>query len=178
MSFRHLWAVIRKELQHILRDRGTFILVLVTPTLVLLLMTYSLAVKIQHVPIALLDYDQSATSREFIHQITAGDDLDLYQNAASMAEIEELLVKGKIKAAIIIGPEFSEDLLAMRGLSLQIIIDGTEPETGGSGEGLRVLARIISCRLKKEARDGSPYINRKRPLKPPENKREKDCDAG
>lgn len=131
MSFRHLWAVIRKELQHILRDRGTFILVLVTPTLVLLLMTYSLAVKIQHVPIALLDYDQSATSREFIHQITAGDDLDLYQNAASMAEIEELLVKGRIKAAIIIGPEFSEDLLAMRGLSLQIIIDGTEPETGG-----------------------------------------------
>ncbi len=131
MSFRHLWAVIRKELQHILRDRGTFILVLVTPTLVLLLMTYSLAVKIQHVPIALLDYDQSATSREFIHQITAGDDLDLYQNATSMAEIEDLLVKGRIKSAIIIGPKFSEDLLAMRGLSLQIIIDGTEPETGG-----------------------------------------------
>ena len=84
MSFRHLWAVIRKELQHILRDRGTFMLVLVTPTLVLLLMTYSLAVKIQHVPIALLDYDQSPTSSQFIHQITAGDDLDLFENATSM----------------------------------------------------------------------------------------------
>jgi len=106
-------------------------LVLVTPTLVLLLMTYSLAVEIQHVPIALLDYDQSPTSREFIHQITAGDDLDLYENATSMEQIEDLLIKGKIKAAIIIGPEFSQDLLAMRGLSLQIIIDGTEPETGG-----------------------------------------------
>jgi len=131
MSIRHLKAVIRKELQHILRDRGTFILVLVTPTLVLLLMTYSLAVKIQHVPIALLDYDQSATSRNFIHQITAGDDLDLYTSASTMDEIEELLTRGKIKAAVIIHPEFSEDLLALRGLSLQIIIDGTEPETGG-----------------------------------------------
>ena len=131
MSIRHLWAVIRKELQHILRDRGTFMLVLVTPTLVLILMTYSLAVKIQHVPIALLDHDQSATSREFIHQITAGEDLDLYSNTDSMEEIEELLTRGKIKAAIIIHPDFSEDLLAMRSLSLQIIIDGTEPETGG-----------------------------------------------
>lgn len=131
MSFRHIWAVVRKELQHILRDRGTFMLVLVTPTLVLLLMTYALAVDIQHVPIALLDHDQSATSKNFIQQITAGDDLDLYINAKSIDEIEELLTRGKIKAAIIIGPEFSEDLLAMRGLSLQIIIDGTEPETGG-----------------------------------------------
>ena len=49
MSYRHLWAVIRKEIQHIMRDRGTLILVLVTPTVVLLLMTYSLAVDIQHV---------------------------------------------------------------------------------------------------------------------------------
>ncbi len=131
MSIRHLWAIIRKEIQHILRDRGTFMLVLVTPTLVLLLMTYSLAVDIQHVPIALLDYDQSATSRKFIQQITAGEDLDLYTSARSIEEIEQLLTRGKIKAAVIIHPEFSEDLVAMRGLSLQIIIDGTEPETGG-----------------------------------------------
>ncbi|MEE8355693.1 MAG: ABC transporter permease [Anaerolineales bacterium] len=131
MSFRHIWAVIRKEIQHILRDRGTFILVLITPTIVLLIMTYALSADIQHVPIALLDYDQSATSRSYIQHITAGDDLDLYINAGSIDEIEELLTRGKIKAAVIIDPGFSEDLLAMRGFSLQIIIDGTEPESGG-----------------------------------------------
>jgi ABC-2 type transport system permease protein len=83
------------------------------------------------VPIAVLDYDQSATSREFINRITAGDDLDLYSSPKSMSEIEELLVQGNIKAAVIIDPGFSEDLLALRGYSLQVIIDGTEPETGG-----------------------------------------------
>ncbi len=131
MSFRHIWAVIRKEIQHILRDRGTFILVLITPTIVLLIMTYALSADIQHVPIALLDYDQSATSRSYIQHITAGDDLDLYISVGSIEEIEELLTRGKIKAAVIIDPGFSEDLLAMRGFSLQIIIDGTEPESGG-----------------------------------------------
>lgn len=131
MSFRHLLAVIRKEIQHILRDRGTFVLVLITPTIVLLIMTYALSADIQHVPIALLDYDQSPTSRYFVQQITAGDDLDLYLNVNSIREIEDLLTRGKIKAAVIIDPGFSEDLLTLQGLSLQVIIDGTEPESGG-----------------------------------------------
>jgi ABC-2 type transport system permease protein len=131
MSPRHLWAVIRKELQHILRDRGTFFLVLVTPTFVLLIMTYALAVNIKNIPIALLDYDKSPTSRAFVQQITAGDDLQLYKNVDTISEIENLLIRGKIKAAVIISPDFSQDLLSFRGFSLQVIIDGTEPESGG-----------------------------------------------
>ena len=36
MSLRHIWAVTRKEFNHILRDRSTLFLVLFTPTLLLL----------------------------------------------------------------------------------------------------------------------------------------------
>ena len=131
MSIRHLWAVTRKEIQHIFRDRATFILVLITPTVVLLLMTYTLAVNIEHVPLAVLDYDQSPTSRAFIQRITAGEDLDLYAQVDSIAEIEDMLIKGQVKAAVIIAPGFSRDLLSLRGIDLQVIIDGTEPESGG-----------------------------------------------
>ena len=131
MSIRHLWAVTRKEIQHIFRDRATFILVLITPTVVLLLMTYTLAVNIEHVPLAVLDYDQSPTSRAFIQRITAGKDLDLYARVDSIAEIEDMLIQGQVKAAVIIAPGFSRDLLSLRGIDLQVIIDGTEPESGG-----------------------------------------------
>ena len=131
MSFRHLWAVTRKEIQHILRDRSTFILVLLTPTIVLLLMAYALTVDIQHVPIAVLDYDRSPVSRAFIQRLTAGDDLDLYAQVASMNEIESMLMRGQIKAALVIAPSFGSDLLSMQGVPIQIIIDGTEPQSGG-----------------------------------------------
>ena len=131
MSFRHLWAVTRKEIQHILRDRSTFILVLLTPTIVLLLMAYALTVDIQHVPIAVLDYDRSPVSRAFIQRLTAGDDLDLYAQVASMNEIEGMLMRGQIKAALVIAPSFGSDLLSMQGVPIQIIIDGTEPQSGG-----------------------------------------------
>ena len=130
MSLRHIWAVTRKEINHIMRDRSTLILVLFTPTLVLLLMAYALTVDLKNIPIAVLDFDRSQTSREFIQQITAGQDLDLYAYATSMEEINSMMMKGQVKAAVIISPGFASDLQALKGIPLQVIIDGTEPESG------------------------------------------------
>jgi len=131
VSYRHLWAVTRKEIQHILRDRGTFFLVTFTPVILFFVFSYALVVTMQHVPIVVLDYDRGQTARAFVQQITAGDDLELYAYANSMQEVEDMLIRGQVKAALIIDPAFSRDLLAFKGLNLQIIIDGTEPESGG-----------------------------------------------
>ena len=130
MSLRHIWAVTRKEFNHIVRDRTTLVLVLFTPTLILLLMAYALTVDLKHIPIAVLDYDRSQTSQTFIQQITAGQDLDLYASATSMDEINSMMLHGQIKAAIIISPGFAANLQALKGLSIQVIIDGTEPQGG------------------------------------------------
>ena len=131
VSLRHIWAVTRKEFNHIVRDRSTLFLVLFTPTLLLLLMAYALTVDIKHVPVGVLDYDQSKTSRAFVQQITAGEDLDIYAYAANMDEIESMLMHGEIKAAVVISKGFASDLLALKGMPMQVIIDGTEPESGG-----------------------------------------------
>ena len=131
MSLRHILAITRKEFQHIIRDRSTLILVVFTPLAMLLLMAYALTVELQHIPIAVLDYDRSTTSRDFVQQIVSGNDLDLYAQVGSIAEIESLLMYGKVKAALVISPDFSRDLLSMRGMPMQVIIDGTEPESGG-----------------------------------------------
>ena len=131
MSFRHIRAVVIKEINHIFRDSYTLVLVLFTPTLLLLFFAYALTVDLKNIPIAILDYDRSQTSRAFIHQISAGQDLDLYAQVGSMEEVEHLLMRGEIKAAVIISPDFSKGLLSMQGISLRIIIDGTEPESGG-----------------------------------------------
>jgi len=130
MSFRHLRAVTRKEILHILRDRMTLFLVLLTPTILLFIMAYAITVDLRHVPIAVLDYDRSSISRSLIQKITAGEDLDLYAQVNSFEEIEKMLIHGEIKAALILDPDFSNDLISLRGLPMQIIIDGTEPQSG------------------------------------------------
>jgi ABC-2 type transport system permease protein len=130
MSFRHLRAVTRKEILHILRDRMTLFLVLLTPTILLFIMAYAITVDLRHVPIAVLDYDRSSISRSLVQKITAGEDLDLYAQVNSFEEIEQMLIHGDIKAALILDPDFSNDLISLRGLPMQIIIDGTEPQSG------------------------------------------------
>jgi len=130
MNLHHIWAVTCKEIQHIVRDRTTLFLVLFSPTLILLTMAYALTVEIVHVPVAVLDFDRSAASRSFIQQISAGQDLDIYAYVSSMEEVERMLMEGEIKAAVIIPPDFSRDLMALEGIPMQVIIDGTEPQSG------------------------------------------------
>ena len=131
MSLRHLRAVVRKEINHILRDRATFVLVMLTPLAMLFIFAYALTVDIKDVPIAVLDYDRTSTSRSFVQRVTEGDDLALYTYVERLDEVESLLTWGQIKAALVIGPGFEHDLLTLQGMDLQIIIDGTEPESGG-----------------------------------------------
>lgn len=131
MSLRQLWAVTRKEVQHIYRDKATLVSVLLTPTIVLLLMAYALTVDLNHIPIVVLDQDRSQISRQFIQQIVAGDDLELYTFAQSLHEVEDLLMRGEVKAAIVLAPAFGEQVSSFESLQMQIIIDGTEPESGG-----------------------------------------------
>jgi ABC-2 type transport system permease protein len=126
-----LLAVTRKEINHIVRDPYTLFLVLLSPTILLLVFSYALTVDMKNVPVVILDQDRSQSSEQFIQQITAGEDLDLYGYVENNKEIEGLLARGNIKAAVIIGPGFENDLYALKGISLQIIIDGTEPESGG-----------------------------------------------
>jgi len=131
MSVRHLLAVIKKEISHIVRDPYTLFLVLFSPTLLLVLMAYALSVDLKNIPIAILDYDRSQLSGKFIQSISAGDDLEVFAFANDMAEVEYQLERGQIKAAVIIAPDFSSQIRAGKGVPMQIVIDGTEPESGG-----------------------------------------------
>ena len=131
MNLKHLWAITKKELRHIQRDTMTLLLVLLSPVLVLILFAYSVVADINNVPITIMDLDNTITSRALIQQITQGEDLDLVSMAGSYEEIESLLLKGEIKAALILPPGFEHDLHALEGMPLQVLIDGTEPTSGG-----------------------------------------------
>jgi len=155
MSLRHMRAVFRKEIWHIMRDRSTFVLVLLTPITLLFIMAYALTVDIEHVPIAVLDGDRSPLSRAFTKQVTVGDDLDLHTRVSSLDEIDRLLKQGQIKAGLIIKPAFGSDVMSNRGMPVQIVIDGTEPESGAFAME-QIGRRAQSFVAQRIARQGGP----------------------
>jgi ABC-2 type transport system permease protein len=129
MNLRRTLSIMRKETWHILRDRRTFILVTVSPVFLLLVFGYSMSVEIRNVAIAVLDYDQSALSRRYSDGLASTGDILVRYWPNDYAELESRLVRRQAKAAVVIPVGFEQDLLAGREASLQVIIDGTDPNT-------------------------------------------------
>lgn len=130
MSWRHYWAMTRKELIHIFRSPGTLALILLMPSILLVILSYALTADVKEVPIAVFNQDGSQISQNFISDITAGEELNLITWVNDYDQIESLFQRNQIKAVIILAPDFTEKLVAAQGLPMQIIIDGTEPQSG------------------------------------------------
>jgi len=129
MSVRKTLSVMQKELRHILRDQISFILVTISPLLLLFTMGFAFSVDIKNVKVAFLDQDQSSMSRQYLAQLESAEDLALSYQANSYHQIERWFMADKIRAAVIIPQGFKDDLEKGRTVGLQVLIDGTDPNT-------------------------------------------------
>ena len=129
MSPAKTYAVMMKETRHILRDRTTFLLLLLIPVALMIIFAYALAVDIKEVPITLLNYDRGVYSRDYVTMLSNSQDLVVGRPAENYAQIEDWFDRSLIKAVIVIPPDFSESLQAGRAADIQLLVDGTDPAT-------------------------------------------------
>ena len=164
MDLRRTLSIIRKETWHIFRDRRTFVLVTLSPVFLLLVFGYSMSVEIRNVAIALLDYDQSALSRRYLDGLASTGDVLVRYWPQDYAELQSRLERRQAKAAVVIPTGFESDLLAGREASLQVIVDGTDPNTanhamthiGGYTQGLAL--EILGETLERQGIDTDEMI--------------------
>ena len=126
---RRLKPIIRKEFLQISRDTRTLGVLLVLPSFLVFLIGYALNFDVKHVPVAVFDQDHSQTSREFVRSFETSDYFVVKQNVESYREIELLLGEEKAHLALVIPPDFSQNLLAGRDAPMQIIVDGSNANT-------------------------------------------------
>jgi ABC-2 type transport system permease protein len=129
MNIHRTLAVMRKEVRHIVRDRGTFILVTLSPVLLLFVLAYSYSVDIKNVGIAVFDVDQTPFSRQFVAGMTSKGNVEVRYAVTSYARLRELINRGQAKAGVVIPPGFARNIAAGRAVPLQVIVDGTDPNT-------------------------------------------------
>lgn len=131
LNWRRILAVMRKEWWHIVRDRTSFGLLILSPVLVLVSMGYAFSMDIEDVGIAVLDRDLSALSRDYMAQMTSDRGLRLQMTLENLNEVEPLMMRGEARAVVIIPNGFARDLRAGDQAAVQIIVDGTDPHTAG-----------------------------------------------
>jgi len=132
MNARRVQAIARKEYYHLIRDFRSLYLAFIIPMLLILLFGYALSLDVEHIPTAVVDYDRTPESRDFIRRLDATVYFDVAAHPPSAAALTDLLDRNRVILGIVIPPGWSADLKASRKSALQLVIDGSDPNTAGN----------------------------------------------
>jgi len=124
--FRTVRHIIRKEFIQTFRDRRMLFPIFVAPVAQLILFGYAVTTDIKHISLAVLDYDRTHESRHLVSSFSQSKSFNLDFYLKSPQEIDVLLEKEKIKAAVVIPRNFERNLKKGAQTSLQVILDGTD----------------------------------------------------
>jgi ABC-2 type transport system permease protein len=98
----------------------------------LLLFGYAINTDVRHIPTIVYDQDQSAASRDLVQSLRVTGFYDILGAASGYEEIERALRSGKARAALVVPPRFGSKLRAGRAAAVQLVVDGSDPQTVGS----------------------------------------------
>ncbi|MBE7485807.1 MAG: ABC transporter permease [Polyangiaceae bacterium] len=147
----------KKELLQLRRDRLTMAMMLILPVMQLLLFGYAINTDVRHIPTVVYDQDKSAASRDLAQSLRATGFYDLVGEARDYAEIEHALRAGRARVALVIPTRYSSDLTRGQPTSVQLIIDGSDPQTVASATNTAaslVAARSSQLMVKRVTRQG------------------------
>lgn len=156
--FSRTFVIAWKELLQLRRDRMTLAMMAVLPLVQLLLFGYAINTDVRHIPTVIYDQDHSAASRELAQSLRVTGFYDLLGEVRSYVEIEDALRSGRARAALVIPVKYAANLRAGRTSQLQLVVDGSDPQTVGSAvntaSGL-IAARSSELLLAKLTRAGA-----------------------
>jgi ABC-2 type transport system permease protein len=134
--------VARKELRQILRDRRSLVLILVMPIVLTFLFGKALETgELRGIPAVILNQDGSPESNVIATAFTTYGEVQINGEVTDQKEAEDLLARGRIKAAIIIPRDFMKHIEAGEEVQLQLLLDGTDNNSAPIVEG--VARRVI-----------------------------------
>jgi ABC-2 type transport system permease protein len=119
----------RKEFLQILRDRRTLAMLLVMPVMQLLLFGYAVSTTVSHIASVVSDQARDASSRQLIDAIVNTTYFDVVGYVDGPAAARREVDSGRAKVAFIIPPEYATNLASGRSAQVQVLIDGSDPNT-------------------------------------------------
>lgn len=120
-------VVALKEWREIVRDRLFFALAFVVPSALMLLIGFGLSLDVKDIALAIVDYDQTMLSRDYVHRFTDSRYFAFHGYAQSEKELEKLILNNTLRAVIVIPPQFERRLRSGHPAEVQTWIDGTFP---------------------------------------------------
>lgn len=127
-----LLGLLRKELIQFFQDRWVLGLILWLYTAEVVLCTYALSFEVEHMPVAVIDQDASASSRTLAEVFDLSEAFDVAYVSTDPDEALRLLRAGQAGMALIIPSDFENAYRTASNPQLQLLVDGTNSNTAAN----------------------------------------------
>lgn len=128
MNIAIVKTFVKKEFKQIIRDISSILIAFILPLILLFLFGFGVNFDTNTVKIGIVDLSNSVESRNFIQSLknTKYLDTSFYKTTN---EAEKFLIGGKIRSYVVIPVNYEIELKKKLNPKIQIITDGTEPNT-------------------------------------------------
>ena len=127
--------IIKKEFLQFSRDPKMFLMVLVAPVVQLILLGYAANLDVDIVHTALLDYDKTETSREFIQKFEGSGYFQFDYYVKSYDELQEKIDGAEVILGLVIPKDFERKIVRRESAPVQAIFDGSDGNTASIAAG-------------------------------------------
>jgi ABC-2 type transport system permease protein len=142
LSWTRILAVMSKEFVQLTRDRLTYAMILAMPIVQLLLFGYAINSDPRHMPMAVYVQDNGAYSRSILGALERSGYFEITEVAASAAQLDEALERGRVQFALTIPPDFTRRVVRADRPQILVEADASDPAaTGGAAAALAQLPR-------------------------------------
>jgi ABC-2 type transport system permease protein len=127
MMLRRIWSLTVKEFIHLRNDWWLPAFMLLGGAMELLLVGWATSRPITNLPLMVLDHSQSTASRAVVTALENTGTFHLTAQVNDMQTIQDAMQRGQINAALVIPPDFSQQMSASNGKPvLFVILNGSE----------------------------------------------------
>jgi ABC-2 type transport system permease protein len=124
---KRIWSLVVKEFIHLINDWWMPAFMLFGGVLELLLVGWATSRPMTNLPLMVLDQDQSAASRAVVVALENTGTFALKAEAPNLETIQDALDRGQINAAVVIPPDFDNEMVSAVGHpTLSILLNGAE----------------------------------------------------
>ena len=129
-SFRRIRALIRKEAMQVVRDPSSLVVAFVLPALLLFLFGFGISFDATRLKIGLVVEKPTPDTTSFVASLADSPYFDVRRGSHRQAFVDQLSA-GKINGIIVLAGDFSERLARGDTAGIQVITDGSDPNTAG-----------------------------------------------
>ena len=131
---RHILTIAWKEFLHLRKDRILVPFVILGAIIELTIIAWATGQPIQHIDMTIVDQDHSTQSAALIQVLDQSNELDYRHDAASAAEVEQMMAKNDTYIGMVIPKGYGTALRANQHPDVQVILNGADALTAYTAE--------------------------------------------